>query len=985
MRYAMAPVVFVCALCSAALAEKAPAAPRLTPVPLSISGTDQPAMRLDGEWQFHPSPPEAFWKPTTTPGTGWTPIQVPGEWAMQGFDVAPDTAAGYRRSFAVPENWAGKRVKVRFDAVYSDATVWVNGQRAGQHEGGFTPFELDLTPMLRYGEDNLIALAVKNESLADTLASGTQYATHPLGGITRKVVLFAVPELNLASIHIETVFDPDYRDATLRVCFTVANDGAAPSETAAVRFVLQDPGGEAVTLNPDSVPLPGMAPATAARQVAEIPVPVPQQWDAEHPRLYTLTCRTERSGQVLETVQRRVGFRQIEVRGTRLFVNNRAVKLRGICRHETHPLRGRSLTPALWRQDAELFRAANVNYIRTAHYPPAEEFIAACDELGLFVEEEAPLCWVGHGSNAAWKESDPQDPALRDLIVRQSLEMIERDRSHPSVLFWSLANESYWGANFEASLARARAADPTRPFTFHDQAWGLYNNKGSVADIANYHYPWPKDADRGDRLERPMLFGEYCHLNAYNREEIATDPGLRDAWGPGFAAMWEALYASEDCLGGAIWSGIDDIFHLPTGKSVGYGSWGPLDGWRRKKPEYWHIKKVYSPIRVLDRSVARPAAGEAIRIRVENRYDFTDLRDVRIAWTLGAASGTVATGVPPHTKGEIVLEPGAPQADGDALLLQFWDARGGLIDTERLPLRPAVEAVAETRTQGDLQLTQSDSALTVRGDGFAYAFDPASGLLLYADIGGVRVLEGGPVLMLLPLKGGECATDHRADIPPFNEVCHDWTPRKVVSTTAADGGVAVVVEGRYREASGTYRMQVAPDGGLSVAYRFTANEEGNPRQIGVVFWVSKDCDRLHWRRKAQWTAYPEDHIGRPEGSAQAFPDGPSGADTPRAAPSWAWALDRNALGTNDFRSSREHIEHAALTAATGAGVQVASNGQQTVRAFVDGKRIGWLIAVYSNGGAEPFFKPHLVQDYRPIERHDVIKDTVSLTLLAPRL
>ena len=623
--------------------------PRLTPRPACF--TNDPSVDLTGTWRFHPAPPKKFWVGTEAQGEGWADIAVPGEWVMQGFTVEKDAAAAYWRTFDIPAAWQGQRIKLRCDGVFSDATVWVNGQEAGHHEGGFTPFELDVTPCVVFNAANRIALAVKNESVADTLASASQYATHPLGGITRKIGLFAVPDQHLATLNFTTTFDAACKDALLHVKAEIVNEGAAASPATELAITLNDPKPQPVTLPIGAVTLPAMAAGASHTLSLDIPVAAPLKWDAEHPNLYTVVCTLAQGGKTVETVQRRIGFRQVEVRGSELYVNNQPVKLHGVCRHETHPTRGRSLTPELWRQDADLFRKANVNYIRTSHYPPAEEFIEACDELGLFVEEEAPICWAGHGANAIWKTWKDDDEKFRSIIVRETLEMVARDYNHPSVIIWSLANESLWNAHFQHSLDAVKAADPSRPASFHDQAWGPYNNQHNQADIAVFHYPTPEQADKPDDRGRPMLFGEYCHLNAYNRREIVTDPGVRDAWGQAIASMYDKMYAAKGCLGGAIWSGIDDIFLLPDGKAVGYGSWGPIDGWRRKKPEYWHMKKAYSPIRILDTTLAASASGVPLTVKVENRYDFTNLKELRIEWHLGKESGFVHPDIPPRKHG----------------------------------------------------------------------------------------------------------------------------------------------------------------------------------------------------------------------------------------------------------------------------------------------------------------------------------------------
>ena len=212
---------------------------RLTPRPASTSGVKTTKLDLGGTWKFNPAPPTEFWT-AVTGGDDWKNIQVPGEWTMQGFKVEKNTAAGYRREFSVPPDWNGRRVKLRCDSVYSDAKVWINGHEAGAHLGGFTPFELDVTKFLKPGVANTISLAVKCESLADSLACGSTYAAHPLGGIPRKIYLFAVPELNLADLYVRTEFDVAFVNATLIAQVQIANDSANDSAPATFELSLLD-------------------------------------------------------------------------------------------------------------------------------------------------------------------------------------------------------------------------------------------------------------------------------------------------------------------------------------------------------------------------------------------------------------------------------------------------------------------------------------------------------------------------------------------------------------------------------------------------------------------------------------------------------------------------------------------------------------------------------------------------------------------------
>ncbi len=958
--------------------------PRLTPRPASVARIEKLQVRLNGRWQFNANPSGGFWNTDVQDNTNWANIEVPGEWVMQGFTVKKDTAAGYLRQFAMPLEWKGQRIKLRCDAVYSDAKVWINGLEAGQHVGGFTPFELDITELVEFGRDNTIACAVKNESAADTLASGTFYAAHQLGGITRKIYAFAVPQLNISSLHVETTFDKDYCDASLRVMIEIADESTEDIQDAEVQFELKGPDGQLVMIEPKAVELPVIKAGRTIKRTVEIPIGVPKKWDAEHPNLYVLACQLKTAGMALETVQRRFGFRQVEVRRRELFVNNTPVKLHGICRHEVHPLRGRSLTPELCRKDAELFRNANMNFIRTSHYPPSEEFLDACDELGIFVECEAPFCWAFR-----WDEDRKDDPNYSEVVVRQTLEMVQRDRSHPCVIIWSAANESIWGSNFEKSAEATRRADASRPRIF---SW----NK--ALDIVSHHYPGADISDELSKCDVPVLFDEYMHLNCYNRSELVTDPGVREDWGRALVPLWEKINAAEECLGGAIWSGIDDIFHLPGGKSTGYGPWGPLDGWRRTKPEYWHIKKAYSPIKILAKTVGVPKEGEPIKLEVENRHDFTDLSEIDIEWTVGNESGRVEAAVSPRSTGTIEVRPKTNDLNGKMLSLKFSSPRGFLIDSYLLPVGSSETSVPKSAIQGGetLQLLRNENNFVVRGSRLTWVFGRKSGLIEKAQIDGRTVLIGGPVLMVLQFGKGRCEPNYSDDTPALNHTCSSWRPNEVTAQQT-DEGIEIRVMGQYKEAFGTYKMSVNNSGQLTAFYDFTYQQEPEPtehmwndepepplcRQIGIVFDLPKSFDTLAWKRNALWTVYPEDHIGRAEGQAKAF----RGARWPNirthTEPPWPWSLDSNALGSNDFRSTKRNIIWASLKDTNDYGILVRSNGRQSTRSYAEGDRIRLLVAEYSTGGRDGVSFGHLGEEQRPFEKGSVFEDSVRLELIGP--
>lgn len=991
-----------------------PAMPRLTPRPATVGGVKSPLASLSGTWRFNPAAPADMARLTAAQaatGSGWADIQVPGQWSMQGHTVAKDQAAAYLRTFDVPEDWTNQRIKLRFDAVYSDAAVYVNGREVGRHLGGFTPFEIDVTDAARPGA-NTLALTVRSDSVADVLASGQQYAGHPLGGITRKVTLFALPRVNIAAVVTSTTLDKNGRDAVLHVKLTVANENREEARGKGVMLTLKFGDTQAAEV---MASLPAVPPGKTIEHAVDIPVPSARLWDNEHPNLYTLACCFGATSSE-ERVRQRVGLRQIEIQGNTLLVNGKPVKLRGACRHEVHPLRGRSLTGDQWRRDAELFRAGNVNYIRTSHYPPAEEFLDACDALGLFVECEAPLCWVNHGANPTWTKGgwNYQDPKFFQPIALANLENVAANRHHPSIILWSLANESKWSRHFARTMEAVRAADPSRPTSFHDQSWGPLTPNGSQTQVANFHYPDLNGPAKTAASPRPLLFGEYCHLNAYNRFELAADPGLRDMWGVALARMWKPMHTAPGMLGGAIWAAIDDVFQMPDGKSFGYGEWGPLDGWRRPKPEYFHMQKVYSPVRI-DSGIVL-FANEPINLVIENRSNFSSLAEYKIEWRAGGQSGVLALDAAPGEKTKATIHPPEPTRLFDEVDITVTDPRGFVADkyafhldvilrtspgeSNRAAKAPATK-FAES-ISAPARLKETPEAFVIEAADRTWTIDRKTGQIVKGEItmpGGKReaILAGGPTLMVLPLNStGGKQLEGSMTYPPFTAPCTNWKAESVTANTVGDD-VLITVTGSYDEARGSYAMTFDRHRRLIVSYDFTVTKDVNPRQWGVVFDLPRGCDTLAWNRNAPWSAYPEDHIGRPKGTARAFGTAAAYvAPNLREEPKYPWSQDATPLGTNDFRSTKANILWASLTKApltpspspsggegssSGIGLKIVSDGRQHARAWVDGDRVRLLVANYSNGGAEGFLRGQFKIDERPLKKGDTIKDTVRVEVL----
>lgn len=942
--------------------------PRLSPLPTDWKTSIQ---ALNGQWLFNPAPEESFWQ---TPNThNCKTIEVPGEWVMQGFTVEKGQKAGYYRIFSIPSNWKGKRIKLRCNAIYSEALIYINGKETGSHTGGFTAFEFDITPHILHGQENTITVAVTNEGLADSLSNGSRYAAHPLGGITRDIFLFALDEVNFSMFHATTDFDEDYIHAVLKTEVEITNESLTAKDNLQLQFSLKDSDGTVIPIKDNIQALERIIPGGKTSKTYSFAIEKPKQWTSEHPYLYTLVCELKDGNNTTHSTTRNIGFREIEVRGNQMFVNNKPVKLRGVCRHEVMPLRGRSLTGNIWEEDVRLFREANVNYIRTSHYPPDEALLDACDKLGMFVEVEAPFCWA-HEANVEAKDHDR-------LLVNQHVEMVNRDRSHPSVIMWSLGNESNkYEEYFSKAAGVIRTIDPSRPRIFSQ--WSPEADNGEM-EITNHHYPGPNGPNMYRNYKRPVVFDEFCHLNSYNRFELATDPGIRNMWGVLLDRMWNDMYYSQGVLGGALWAGIDDTFFIPGGGAVGYGTWGPIDGWRRPKPEYWNVKKAFSPVRIRQKGNINNK-GEVF-FDIENRHNFINLSECKFEWTSGNQQGTITVQAEPREKNQFKITlPHTLQAED--LYLVITSPLGYIIDEYNFQLLPHELPVIKTEDKSKIVLKESDNQLHIKTTTNTFIFNKMNGLISVHNDKNNVVIESTPTLMILPLNSegrGIQMVGNDLTFEPYNPVCTNWICQSI-EWYKKDNSFQIKVKGQYNEAEGSFVYEINGSGLFSVSYDFTILKDVNPRQTGLVFNLPAEFTHLSWTRKGYWNVYPEEHLGALSGSAVAFLENNpiSGSAGPDKKPTVSWSYDQNKAGTNLFRSTKENIYTATLKSSHTGSIDILSNGEQHIRTWIDtdNSRINMLIADYNNAGGEGYLSPHAKKDYRPLKNGDKIGGKVVLRI-----
>ncbi|RRJ98055.1 DUF4981 domain-containing protein [Opitutaceae bacterium TAV4] len=710
---------------------------------------------LNGTWQFHPAPNPEDALRIATPATSingttdWQPITVPGNWELQGHGRPHYTNAVmpfphepphvpqqqnptgiYRRTFRPPSDWRGQRVVLHFGGATSVITVYVNGVFVGLSKDSCLPTEFDITHLARFGQDNEITAIVIKWSDASYIEDQDQWW---LAGLHREVFLYSTPATHLGDVHITPVLHSDNRTASLRLDARVAYDGGLNDATS-VRVQLYDPNGRAVFPRPlrktvssrrDDMDLTRLL----ARFDAPLPVPV-APWSHETPVLYTaVVSLTAPEG--VEHAAFRIGFRRVEIVGRDLLVNGRRVIIKGVNRHDHHPDHGKAVPYATMQRDVTLMKQFNFNAVRAAHYPNDPRWLDLCDQHGLYVIDEANV--EAHGLRNQLAHDSRYATAFLDRVMR----MVARDKNHPSIIAWSLGNESGHGPNIDASAGWVRAADPTRPLHYEGaitkrQMRRTWDQGAAVTDLICPMYPsvaelteWsdlvtrhlPASANAASTsswidartqrviakqrlrhydnpltnlpqrpplhpLQRPVIVCEYSHAMGNSNGSLCD--------------YFDAFKTKSGLQGGFIWEWLDHGIRQKTADGREWFAYGGdfgdspndanfvCDGLvsadRIPHPAMWEFKHLAQPV-AIDLVAHNPATG-TVRIRIRNEQDFTSLGWLRGTWEL-LINGVLKKRVPlpsldlaPGESKEITLPVGKLPASVEAhLTLRYATGR----------------------------------------------------------------------------------------------------------------------------------------------------------------------------------------------------------------------------------------------------------------------------------------------------------------------
>jgi beta-galactosidase len=855
---------------------------------------------LDGAWSFQLLP-----RPDAEPSEEWREIVVPGCWTMQDTGdrpqytnvvmpfaaVPPEVPAEnptglYERAFELPERWLDRRVVLHVGAAESVLLVELNGREIGVSKDSHLAAEFDLTGHLQ--RVNTLRLRVVKWSDASYVEDQDQW-WH--GGITRSVFLYATGRVFLADVRAIALLAGDLVGGTLEVQAEVAFSGVAPEpgwsvearlgghfEVMSGEVPVQVPGGpqriglvERALISPPaaesaatratgptgrsewpSVPASLLPPrgghvslrAELARVVA---------WSAEEPHLHPLAVILRSpSGEAAEEVKLRVGFRRVEVDELRLLVNGKPVLLHGVNRHDFDQHTGRVVSADAMRADLVLVKQFGFNAVRTCHYPNDPALLDLTDELGLYVVDEADI------ESHAFIDQLCDDPRYLNAWVDRVSRMVRRDKNHPSVILWSLGNESGYGVNHDAAASWVRSYDPTRPLHYEGAIRFDWSSDQPVSDITCPMYPRISSLvahARSGRQRHPLIMSEYSHAMGNSNGTLAE--------------YWDAIEGTNGLQGGFIWEFWDHglVQRLPDGTTrwAYGGDFGdvPNDGnfcldgvvWpdRTPKPALWEHRHIAAPVRI----TADPEELRRGFVVVENRQDFRDLGWLRASVELtveGKTTRTAELPLPEVRPGEIAL-----------LRLPDWSpARSGEGEEAWWTFRFRT-AGAEPWAPEGFEVARAQVAVQhITGSRFDEArFSPAR-----ADVDH----EGLLVHELLAAPPRLCLWRAPTDNDRIGGMAASWDEwglaeleRKLLGIERT-GGV-VVVRSEYRTTSGIavsheQRLRSLADGGILVDEQAVvpAALRDLPR-IGTVLETVPGLENLEWFGRGPHETYPDRRRG----------------------------------------------------------------------------------------------------------------------------
>jgi len=743
---------------------------------------------LNGNWDFKfytnsDNTPEEFFASDYT-SKGWQKIPVPSNWQTEGYGMPiyanlsmPFTSNPpyvphdgnetglYRQEFEISQSWANDKVVLAFAGVQSAFFVWINGEKVGYSQGSMTTAEFDITPYLKQGR-NLLAAKVIRWSDGSYLENQDFWR---LSGIYRDVYLIRKPKTDIRDFQVVTDFDDKYENASLQLDIKLSNldhnfDGS-------LECLLFDADGQIIVQQTKDFDQP------IIRMDALVSKPL--KWNAEIPYLYTLILNLKANDGSNESIGHKLGFREVEIKNAQILINGVPILFKGVNRHEFHPSKGRTIDEATMIQDIKLMKQYNFNAVRTSHYPNHTRWYELCDEYGIYVMDEANL--ESHDLWFNYNKSPVKYPEWKAAIIARGVTMAERDKNYPSVVIWSLGNESGYGPNLDSMSAAIKLLDNSRrPVHYEGKDLGIgikeITNgniitmiKGGMAlaekmggpapqDIGSTMYPTAEEAVKKAAADtiRPFILCEYAHAHGNSTGN--------------FKSYWDAFEKYPNMQGGFIWDWVDQGLVKKDNKGNEYyaygGDFGDTMGDgnfctnglvfpdRSPHPGLEEVKKVQQFVKIV------AVDSSANTFKITNNYFFQNLNFAQVEWNLDASGNTVASGtidindLLPGKSQELRLPIDRTTFDTNkdysvtiSIKLknsQNWADAGYEIAWEQFVLAMATHEDTLEDKGSPIRKTETGDGYIFENDKFKVSFDKQGGLLKQYQASGKLIFLQGP-------------------------------------------------------------------------------------------------------------------------------------------------------------------------------------------------------------------------------------------------
>jgi len=881
----------------------------------SKKGECSEIISLDGTWKFKWSPrpetrPVDFYK-ADYDVSGWDNIVVPGNWQMQGFGkpiytnwIYPfkkdqprvmgeppqeyynhenrNPVGSYVTTFQVPSETKNRRFYIHFEGVKSAMYLWVNGERIGYSQNSMSPAEFDITDYVKQGE-NRLAVEVYRWSDGSYLEDQDMWR---FSGIFRSVELWVRPEVHIQDYMLTANLSDDFSAAKFKAKVWLRNGSTAKTKNLTLDILLsgEDRNGGKIEQRM-SVPAESLSVGSTGIYNLSCLLNDPKLWSAETPYLYNVKITLLDKKEVIETFRYHVGICKREIQGEIFLINGKPVKMKGVNRHEHHPRTGRFVDRETMEKDLRLMKQANINMIRTSHYPNTPVFYELCDIYGFYVMDEANQeshgYWTGNtelGDNPMWTKAH----------VDRAASLVQRDKNHPSVTFWSLGNEGGKGINLKAMADTVRKLDASRP-VFSD-------TDRSVSDIYDDSYLHPdklkEEAEQVD--DRPFFMREYAHAMGNSVGNLKE--------------YWEVIESDESIMGAAIWDWVDQgIAKKKDGSKLSYDRlssnlnlredefWAyggdfddqPNDGAfclngligpdRIPHPHYYEVQKVYQYVNF------QLADTTPFKIKVINQYDFTALEKFDFDYEFLVNGKPVKTGliknlnVLPRQSQDVVIEP-AEYSDwnGEVILNVYarlrkstlWAEAGFVVAREQFVLRTI--APQKIGVEGSLPVVnETATGVELRAGSSIFHFNKSTGALTGWKAGDNELLKGE----LEPYFWKPANDNQRRN--GYGDRLGKWRNAsetlmvKDVRIQKKEGLVIITFAMKLPEIGASYTLTYSINGEaklqVEAAYQPEADTIPLMPKFGMRIRVPSDLNTIKWYGRGPHENYPDRKTGYPVG------------------------------------------------------------------------------------------------------------------------